>query len=548
MKRRTLLKSAIATIPALAMKKAFGNAGNILGDFDAGETMASGRFTPDWDSLQHYKVPEWYRDAKFGIWAHWGPQCQPEHGDWYARSMYMEGSDDYKYHVEKYGHPSKFGFKDVINEWKAENWNPEQLVSLYKDAGAKYFFALANHHDNFDNYNSRHQRWNSTKIGPKKDLIAGWAKAAKNNDLKFGVSFHAAHAWMFYETAQSADKNGPLTGIPYDGNITKQSGKNTRWDGYDPQELYSQRHTPGLSGGAQWAWSHGASVPDEKYCEKFFNRTIDLINKYDPDMVYFDDTILPLYPISDVGLRLTAHLYNTNIKKNKGSLEAVIFGKILNEQQRKCMVWDIERGQSNNIEPLPWQTDTCLGEWHYDRRIFERKGYKTAKTIIHTLIDVVSKNGNLLLSVPVRGDGTIDSEEMAIVKGITAWNKRNGECIFGTRPWKIFGEGPASEVVNPLTAEGFNEGKGKPFTGSDFRFTTKGNLLYAIALGLPPDGKAIVKSLALTSIHYSGQIADVKLVGYDHSLSYHRRSDALVIELPNDLPQQEAYCFKIMPA
>jgi alpha-L-fucosidase len=547
MKRRTLLKSALTAIPGLAITKAFGAAGNLLSGFETGETIATGPFTPDWDSLQNYKVPEWYRDAKFGIWAHWGPQCQPEHGDWYAHLMYIEGSDDYKYHVEKYGHPSKFGFKDVINEWKAENWNPEQLVSLYKNAGAKYFFALANHHDDFDNYNSSYQRWNSTKIGPKKDIIGGWAKAAKNNDLKFGVSVHAAHAWMFYETSQSADKNGPFTGIPYDGNITKQSGKNTWWDGYDPQELYAQRHTPGLSGGPQWDWSHGASVPDKKYCEKFFNRTIDLINKYDPDLIYFDDTILPLYPISDVGLRLAAHLYNTNIKRNKGSLEAIITGKILNEQQRKCMVWDIERGQSNHIEPLPWQTDTCLGDWHYDRRIFERKGYKTPKTVIHTLIDVVSKNGNLLLNVPVRGDGTIDSEEMGIVEGITAWNKQNGECIFGTRPWKIFGEGPASEGINSLAAQGFNEGKGKPFSGSDFRFTTKGNTLYAIALGLPPDGKAVIKSLKSDSIYYPEKIGHIKLVGIGEGLSFNRTNEALIIDLPDNLPNQVAYCFKVIP-
>lgn len=547
MKRRAVIKTALSALPALAITKALGK-GSFLGDIEFAETIAPGPFKPDWDSLQKYKVPEWYRDAKFGIWAHWGPQCQPEHGDWYARLMYIEGSDDYKYHVKKYGHPSKFGFKDVINKWKAENWDPEHLVNLYKKAGAKYFFALANHHDNFDNYSSRYQRWNSTRIGPKKDIIAGWAKAAKNNDLKFGVSVHAAHAWMFYQTAQGADKTGPFAGIPYDGNIARESGKNTWWEDYDPQELYAQRHhSLGLDGSEQWDWSHGASVPDRKYCEKFFNRTIDLINKYNPDLVYFDDNVLPLYPISDVGLRIAAHIYNRNIKGNNGKLEAVMTGKILNEQQRKCMVWDIERGQSNNIESLPWQTDTCIGNWHYDRRLFENRGYKTAKTVIHTLIDVVSKNGNLLLNVPVRGDGTIDSEELAIVEGITAWNNQNGECIFGTRPWKIFGEGPATESAKQLTAQGFNEGKGTPFSGNDFRFTTKGNVLYAIALGLPPDGKVIIKSLALGSNYYPGDIAGIKLVGTDQSLSFNRSSDALIIDLPGSLTPQVAYSFKVIP-
>lgn len=548
MKRRTLLKTALTALPGLAVTKAIGKNGSFLGAMEFGETIAQGPFMPSWESLQNYKVPEWYRDAKFGIWAHWGPQCQPEHGDWYARIMYIEGSDDYKYHVEKYGHPSKFGFKDVINEWKAENWDPEHLVNLYKNAGAKYFFALANHHDNFDNYDSKYQRWNSTRLGPKKDLIGGWAKAAKNNGLKFGVSVHAAHAWMFYQTAQRADKNGPFASVPYDGNITKDSGKNTWWEGYDPQELYAQRHPVGLDGGDQWGWTNGASVPDKKYCERFFNRTIDLINKYDPDLVYFDDTVVPLYPISDVGLRIAAHIYNRNMKRNNGKLEAIMTGKILNEQQRKCMVWDIERGQSNTIEPLPWQTDTCIGNWHYDRQLFDNKGYKTARTVIHTLIDVVSKNGNLLLNVPVRGDGAIDSEELAVVEGITAWNKLNGECIFGTRPWKIFGEGPATESAKALTAQGFNEGKGKPFSGSDIRFTTKGDILYAIALGLPPDGNAVIKSLSSTSAWYTGSISHIELVGSGKRLDFSRTTDALTIKLSADAAPQVAYGFKIFPA
>jgi alpha-L-fucosidase len=550
MKRRTLLKTALTAVPALALSKTFGQS-SLLEALQYGETVARGPFKPEWESLQQYKVPDWFRDAKFGIWAHWGPQCQPEHGDWYARSMYEEGSRDYKFHCEKYGHPSKFGFKDVINEWKAEEWDPEHLVSLYKNAGAKYFFAMANHHDDFDNFNSKYQQWNATKLGPKKDLIGGWAKAARNNDLRFGVSVHASHAWHFFEPSQGADKTGTYAGIPYDGNITKDKGGGKWWDGYDPQELYAQRHALSekiANGGEQWDWSHGANVPDKKYCEKFFNRTIDLINKYHPDIVYFDDTVLPLYPISDVGLKIAAHLYNSNIKRNGGKLEAVLNGKILDEQQRKCMVWDIERGQSNTIEPLPWQTDTCIGNWHYDRQLYDRKAYKSAKTVIHTLADVVSKNGNLLLNIPVRGNGSIDSEELAVVEGITAWMKLNGESIFATRPWKIFGEGPASDSAAPLNAQGFNEGKGKPFTGNDFRFTTKGDVLYAIALGLPADGKAVIKSLGSNSVPYPGKIGGVKLVGTDQSLAFERNSDALVIKLPDNLKEQVAYSFKILPA
>ena len=209
---------------------------------DQSERIVSGKFKPTWESLSQYEVPDWFRDAKFGIWAHWGPQCQPEQGDWYARFMYDEGSRQYLWHIENYGHPSVVGFKDVIHDWKAESWDPEKLVKLYKRAGARYFFALGNHHDNFDLWDSKYQEWNSVNVGPEKNIIAGWAKAAKNNDLPFGISIHASHAWIWYETAQRSDKEGPYAGIPYDGNLTKADGAGTWWEGLDPRKLYVQDH------------------------------------------------------------------------------------------------------------------------------------------------------------------------------------------------------------------------------------------------------------------------------------------------------------------
>lgn len=551
MKRRAVIRRLAGVIPALWTAR-YANAASFVESLPLGEQVAKGPFQPSWDSLKQYQVPDWFRDAKFGIWAHWGPQCQPEHGDWYARGMYQEGSDAYKYHVQKYGHPSKFGFKDVINEWKAEKWDPDQLLSLYKKAGAQYFVALANHHDNFDTYKSKYQPWNSVNMGPKKDLIGGWAKAARKQGLFFGVSVHAAHAWSWYEPSQLADKNGPLAGVPYDGKIRKTEGKNRWWNGYDAGDLYEQNHP--LSEKAensssihkQWEWGAGASVPSKSYCEKFFNRTVDLINRYEPDLIYFDDTVLPLWPVSDAGLRIAAHFYNSSIKKH-GKLQAVLNGKILNEEQRKCMVWDIERGQSNNIEPFVWQTDTCIGSWHYDRRVYDNRGYKSARTVIHTLADVVSKNGNLLLSVPVRGDGTIDSAELAVVEGIATWMQQNSEAIFGTRPWKVYGEGPAMEAAAPLSAQGFNEGKGKPFGPEDIRFTTKGDSLYAIVLGTPGDGKVNIKSLAVGNAHYTAAIGRVELLGHGE-VKVERGNGGLIVQLPENLPNKDALCLKILPA
>lgn len=532
MKRRTLIKQLAAAIPAAMLHNKLNAASFLLSEE---ESVLKGKFKPTWESLAQYQTPDWFRNAKFGIWAHWGPQCQPEFGDWYAREMYMEGHPKYKYHVEKYGHPSQFGFKDVINEWKAENWNPEELVSLYKNAGAKYFMALANHHDNFDLYNSRFQKWNSLNIGPKKDLIGGWEKAARNNGLHFGVSVHAAHAWSWYETAQRSDKNGTYAGVPYDGKLTKKDGKGKWWEGLDPQELYAQEH--GLSENSsdnngihkQWNWGNGVSVPSKAYCDKFLKRTIDLIDQYNPDLIYFDDTALPLHPVSDAGLKIAAHLYNKSIKE-KGSLEAVLFGKILDEQQRKCMVWDIERGQSNTIEPLPWQTDTCIGSWHYNKPIFDNHKYKSAKTVIHTLVDVVSKNGNLCLSVPVKGDGTIDSDERKIVEELGRWMQVNSESIFDTRPWKIFGEGPAIESAAPLSAQGFNEGKGKAFGAEDIRFVTKEEILYATFFAWPESGKIVIKNLSRDKYK---PITKAQLLGAGANLSFTYTDAGLEIELPD---------------
>lgn len=541
MKRRQLLKSLATVVPTLAITSKV-DASSLFLD-KSKEAMALGPFSPNWKSLTNYKTPEWFRNAKFGIWAHWGPQCEPEYGDWYAREMYMEGSHQYKYHTEKYGHPSKFGFKDVINEWKADKWDPDYLVTLYKNAGAKYFMALANHHDNLDLYKSKYQpNWNSTKMGPKKDLIAGWAKAAKKNNLYFGVSVHAAHAWSWMETAQRFDKNGPLKDVPYDGNATKADGKGKWWEGLDPQELYAQNHP--LSEGSwdngkihsQWNWGNGVAKPDKKYTEKFYDRTMDLINSYNPDLIYFDDTALPLWPTDDAGLRIAAHYYNKSIKKH-GTVETVIFGKILDEMQRKCMVWDIERGQSNEIEPLPWQTCTCIGNWHYDRGVYNRKHYKSAKTVVHTLIDVVSKNGNLLLSIPVRGNGSIDELEVAIVEEIGEWMKINSEGIYDTRPWAVFGEGPAIASAAALSAQGFNEGKGKPFTSEDIRFTTKGETLYVFVLGWPESGVVNIKNLRKGNPIFNKTINNISLLGVNDKLTFSQTNEFLQVKLPTTKPK-----------
>lgn len=536
MNRRTLIKQLGITTSALLLSK-YLEANQLV--YSGREPIMKGPFLPTWESLQNnYSVPEWFSNAKFGIWAHWGPQSQPGAGDWYARNMYIQGSKAYNFHIAKYGHPSVFGFKDIIHEWKAEKWDPDALVSLYKSVGAQYFVALANHCDNMDLYKSKYQKsWNSLTVGPKKDLIAGWAKAAKRQGLPFGVSIHASHSWIFLETSQHADKTGPLAGVPYDGKLTKKNGRGKWWDGLDPQELYEQNHPLSENSDVdgimnkQWRWINGASKPSKNYMDKFFNRTMDLINKYDPDLVYFDDAILPLWPLTDDGLHLASHFYNKSIKKH-GYLHAVMTGKGLDPNQRKAMVWDIERGKSNVIEPIPWQTDTCIGNWHYDLGLYERNGYKSAKTIIQMLVDIVSKNGNLLLNIPVRGDGTIDDLELKVVNEIGRWMKINSESIYDTKPWKVFGEGPAQETVTELQREGFNEGKGRAFSANDIRFASKGKNLYATVMGWPENGKVLIKNMALGSVNYPSEINEIELLSTREKLHFERNTNGLLVSLP----------------
>ena len=509
--------------------------------------IAEGSFKADWNSLTNYQTPDWFRDAKFGIWAHWGPQCEPEEGDWYARNMYLPGQSVFKLHLAEYGHPSTNGFKDVIHQWKAANFDPGKLLAFYKANGAKYFMALASHHDNFDNFNSKYQPWNSVAVGPHKDLIGGWARAARKNGLRFAVSVHASHAWSWYEPAQGADTNGPFAGVPYDGKLTRADGKGQWWNGLDPQDLYAQNHAPGTK--LEWSWdpAKGSSVPDAAYLEKFFNRTKQLWDDYQPDMIYFDDSVLPMHGVTDeIGLDLAAHFYNSSIKLH-GRNEAVMNAKDLGESQRRALVYDIERGKAAGILPEPWQTDTCIGSWHYKRSLFDKHQYKSAASVIPMLADIVSKNGNLMLSVPLQRDGTPDADEIKIVSDIGAWLKVNGPAIYATRPWKIYGEGSSTEAAEKGRFGGQTDVQKKPFTAEDIRFTQSkdGRTLYAIVLAFPADGKVAIKSLASNPANWPGGIGSVRMLGISGKLKFNRDENGLHITLPGKQPCKIAFALKI---
>lgn len=522
---------------------------------EADEPMQTGYYQPNWQSLESYQVPEWFRDAKFGIWAHWGPQCVEGSGDWMARELYIEGNGKANFHREHYGHPSEFGFKDVLPLFKAENWDPEGLVKYYKEVvGAEYFFALGNHHDNFDLWDSKYQEWNSQAIGPHKDILDGWSKAAKKAGLPFGISFHADHAWTWYEPSRRFDLKGDKIGVKYDGWLTKEDGYKLNadgtekwWKGLDPQKLYAQTHDfsertwETRSIHDQWGWQKGANIPTQEYITNFYDRTLDAINRYNPNLIYFDVTVLPFYPVSDAGLKIAAHMYNKGAKGTKGATNNVVFGKILDDNMKKALVWDVERGAPNKIMELPWQCCNCLGNWHYDTNTYKNNHYKSAATVAKLLVDIVSKNGNMLLSVPLRADGTPDEKEYAILEEFGAWMKINKESIVKTRPWKIFGEGPIANATIKINDQGFNDGNYVKAGSDEIRFNQSkdGKTLYVSALAWPSDHKMTVKALAANSELYPQKIKSIELLGYG-KVQYERTNDALIITLPEAIN-------KIMP-
>ncbi len=484
-----------------------------------------GPYKPTWDSLLEYDAPDWYRDAKFGIWAHWSPQCVPEAGDWYARNMYIEGQRQYKYQVEHYGPPSRFGYKDLCAQWTLLNWEPDELIARYKRAGAKLFIALANHHDGFDAWNSKHQPWNSAAIGPHRDVVGTWATAARNQGLRFGVTVHQARNWWWFQPSHGADKSGPLAGVAYDGDLTEIEGKEQWWQSLNPQRLYGVKHP-------------FDALPDISYVKNFYDRTRDLIDQHNPDLLYFDNSLLPL---GWGGMNVGAYFYNNNLKTHSGKMEAVLNVKDVPNRLVKSVVADYERGLTSGIMKYPWQSETCIGGWHYDRALYEKPGeyggYLSPRDVIHWMIDTVSKNGTFILNVPGKPDGTIDSKEIAVLDGISSWMQVNGEAIYETRPWKIYGEGP-----NSVKAGSFQGNSISKLGPKDIRFIRNkaNNVIYAIVLGWPTESIS-VQSLGYSAPTRPGKVAKVELLGTGTRVNWRQQNDSLRVELPNGYRPEADY-------
>jgi alpha-L-fucosidase len=482
--------------------------------------IASGPFKGTRESLREWQVPTWYRDAKFGIWAHWGPQSAAEYGDWYARNMYIQGHKQYEYHVKTYGHPTKFGFKDVIPTWKAAKFDADHLLQLYKKAGAKYFCSMAVHHDGFDLWKSAHQpRWNSVAMGPKRDIVGEFKKAATKQGLRFAVSEHLAPSYHWFSTSHTSDKTGPLAGVPYDG--------------VDPAfaDLYHDLPKD---------YPYGQRISDRQAPDPwkmhYYKRIKDLVDNYEPDLLYCDGDIF----FEEYGLALVANHYNVSAKRHGGRCEAVYTSKLPSDCETGTCVQDWERGVAGGIPANPWQTDTCVGEWHYNKEAI----YKTAKWVIDMLVDVVSRNGNLMLNFPLPNTGELDAEELKILDEITRWMAINSEGIYSTRPWRTFGDGPVATAPPSGRGPRFNESARKDLTAEEVRFTTKGNTLYAFVMGWP-EKQALLKPLATAGSPMQTRVKQVELLGFKGKINWTQDEKGLTVQMPGQKPCDHAIALKI---
>jgi alpha-L-fucosidase len=409
-------------------------------------TVAPGPYKADWKEISKiYTVPDWWREAKFGAWAHWDPQSMPEQGDWYARGMYMQGNRQYKSHLQNFGHPSEYGYKDICHNWVIDKWNPEELMQLFVEMGARYFVAMGVHHDNFDCWNSAYQPWNSVNVGPKKDIIGTWEKIARQHGLSFGIGFHNSppRTWgQFMTVRYTSDKTGPKQGVPYDALQTILDGKGKWWEGMDPVDLYGPPHDK-------------KNTLRSPFGNQFMWRVDDAISKYHPDMIYFDevagDSLLDLGVNMGLGFLappLVANFYNKSLQWNQGKMDVVINLKGVGGRYNsfpmnpelipivdRSLVKSTEGIIEAKITPYSFQTETTVADWHY----MTGQKYMTSKKVVDLLMKNVSRNGTMLLNITQHGRGDLDPELIRICKDIGAWLKINGEAVYGSRPFEVYG-------------------------------------------------------------------------------------------------------------
>jgi alpha-L-fucosidase len=482
----------------------------LLADVDRG--AQDGPFRPDWNSLSQYKAPVWYRDAKFGIFIHWGVYSVPAFGsEWYPREMYLQGSEVNQHHVSTYGPLTKFGYKDFIPMFKAQKYDPQAWAQLFKESGARYVVPVFEHHDGFQMYDSNLSDWTAVKMGPHRDLVGDLEKAVRAQGLYFGASSHRIEHDWFMDGGRS---------IPSDVNDPQNASL------YGPAQIQLEDKKGGSNLADDWTYVSPA------YANDWLARDAEIVQKYHPDIIFFDWWIGQPYVRPNLA-KFAAYYYNESSKR--GPVGIITYKWVA--MQQDSGVLDIERGQLDQKLDRVWQTDTSVSNksWGY----IEHDTFKTPEFIVHQLVDIVSKNGNLLMNIGPRSDGTIPDEVQQVLLDVGRWLKVNGEAIYGTRPWTTYGEGPTK-----VAAGSFQDTKTQEYTAEDFRFTTKGNDLYAIELAWPSGNEAIIHSVAGDALK-GKQIQSVALLGTTAALTYKLQPDGLHIQLPSKPSENYAYAFRI---
>lgn len=522
--------------------------------------ITSGPYEPTWKSIEanYPGTPEWLRDSKFGIWIHFGPQSAGESGDWYARKMYVEGTPAYENHLKNYGHPSEVGYKEVLRDWNPKKFNPKALVDIYRDAGARFLIIQGVHHDQFDMWDSKYQPWNSTRLGPKRDLIGEWEKAARKAGIRFGLTFHHEYSWWWWQTAFQSDTKGDKKGVPYDGNLTLADGKGKWWEGLDPKYLYgiNLREYETVAEAANSRWSppqagifSGHLEYAEWYAKWWALRMMDAVDKYNPDFIYTDGTDQQPFSGSGTGTgykcdamqRVIADFYNKTLDR-RGKVD--VFSIVKFRKQTNGTVNTCETGIPENIKTdQAWIAETPVGDWFYGPNFVY-----SSDAVIRYLLEIVARDGAVGVSIPLRPDGSLDEGCVKMLKEVGEWMRINGQGIYGSSAWSVLGEGKDGKLnVLPGGFIGANQANHSFYT-TDFRFTVgKDGAIYAWCMTVPKAGdKLKIVSLGSDAVTGQKQVTSVELLGEKNKIEWKQEADGLNIVYPDSAHLKTAVGFRIV--